>query len=417
MGYARRVEVSTFYAGKNISSDILKDMKTVTYEDVASGASDSVSIELKDERKKWLGPWFPQKGDRIMLSVAFLNWFGQNERHVHDFGDFQIDDVSANGWPTTLTIGAASMPHDNGFNSEERTKTWENTTLQQIASEIANCAGMQLVYGGDEINIKSLEQTAQVDCKFLYSLCQDYGKAMKVFSNRIVIFDEEYYENLNIICTFHEKDLIDWSFNTTLTGTYTGATFSYSDPDNDEEYVVDIGDGTRVLNINVNADSIYDAELKGIAKLNNENKKATTMSITIKANPYVTAGQNIAIADLGMADGKYYIDKVKMKISGGGATQQTLTLHKIVPRIKNASVRAVEDAQEETKGEGTQYTVVSGDTLWGIAKRFLDAGARYTEIYDLNKEIIEQTAKQHGKTDSSNGHWIWPGEVLTIPPK
>ena len=417
MGFARRVEVSTFYAGKNVSSDILKDMRSVTYNDVASGSSDSVSIDLKDDKKKWIGSWFPQKGDWIKLSVAFLNWFGQNERHIHNFGDFQVDDVNASGWPTALTINAAAMPQDNGFNAEKRTKTWENTTIQQIASEIATRAGMSLFYGGDSVNIKSIEQTEQTDCKFLFNICQSYGRAMKVFSNKIVIFDEEYFENLGIICTFRETDMVKWSFNTTLAGTYTGASFQFSDPDDDKEYAVDIGDSTRTLKINVTADSIYDAELKGIAMLNNENKKATTMSITIKANPYVTAGQNVAIADMGEPDGKYYIEKVSLNISGDGATQQTLKLRKIVPRIKNASVRAVEEAQEEAKGEGTQYVVVSGDTLWAIAKRFLGAGARYVEIYEANKDIIEQTAKKHGKADSSYGHWIWPGEVLTIPPK
>lgn len=30
------------------------------------------------------------------------------------------------------------------------------------------------------------------------------------------------------------------------------------------------------------------------------------------------------------------------------------------------------------------YTVVKGDTLWGIAKKLLGSGARYTEIVKLN---------------------------------
>ena len=68
-----------------------------------------------------------------------------------------------------------------------------------------------------------------------------------------------------------------------------------------------------------------------------------------------------------------------------------------------------------TSGACSTYTVVSGDTLWAIAKRYLGSGTRYTEIYNANSGIIESTAKAHGKSSSSNGHWIWPGEVLTIP--
>ena len=32
-----------------------------------------------------------------------------------------------------------------------------------------------------------------------------------------------------------------------------------------------------------------------------------------------------------------------------------------------------------------------------------------------NAGTIEAEAKKHGKSSSDHGHWIWPGEVLTIP--
>ncbi len=64
---------------------------------------------------------------------------------------------------------------------------------------------------------------------------------------------------------------------------------------------------------------------------------------------------------------------------------------------------------------GSAYTVVSGDTLWGIATRKLGNGSRWTAIYDANSETIEAEARKRGKKSSDHGHWIWPGEVLTIP--
>lgn len=64
---------------------------------------------------------------------------------------------------------------------------------------------------------------------------------------------------------------------------------------------------------------------------------------------------------------------------------------------------------------GSQYTVVSGDTLWKIATKKLGGGKNWTKIYDANSAIIEATAKKHKKKSSDHGHWIWPGEVLTIP--
>ena len=69
----------------------------------------------------------------------------------------------------------------------------------------------------------------------------------------------------------------------------------------------------------------------------------------------------------------------------------------------------------DTSGGGSTYTVVSGDTLWGIATKKLGSGIKWTSIYDANASTIEAEAKKHGKASSDHGHWIWPGEVLTIP--
>lgn len=61
------------------------------------------------------------------------------------------------------------------------------------------------------------------------------------------------------------------------------------------------------------------------------------------------------------------------------------------------------------------YTIKSGDTLWSIAKKFYDDGTKWTLIYEANKDIIEKTARDHGKSSSENGHWIYPGITLVIP--
>lgn len=72
------------------------------------------------------------------------------------------------------------------------------------------------------------------------------------------------------------------------------------------------------------------------------------------------------------------------------------------------------ETKKETKKK--QYTVVSGDNLWSIARKFYGgSGADWKKIYDANKSTIENTAKKHGYKSSNNGWWIFPGCVLTIP--
>lgn len=58
-------------------------------------------------------------------------------------------------------------------------------------------------------------------------------------------------------------------------------------------------------------------------------------------------------------------------------------------------------SRENNKQTTTSYTVVSGDTLWHIAKRFLGNGNRYNEIANLN--------------NISNPDKISIGQVLKIP--
>jgi LysM domain-containing protein len=50
-----------------------------------------------------------------------------------------------------------------------------------------------------------------------------------------------------------------------------------------------------------------------------------------------------------------------------------------------------------------QYTIVSGDTLWGIAQKFLGNGSRWPEIYRAS----------HLRSGDPN--LIFPGEVVNVP--
>ena len=50
------------------------------------------------------------------------------------------------------------------------------------------------------------------------------------------------------------------------------------------------------------------------------------------------------------------------------------------------------------------YTVVKGDCLWNIAKKFYGQGSDWPKIYQANKGII-----------GSNPNLIYPGQVYTIP--
>ena len=415
MSRARRATVDINYEHVNIADNINGSMVSFSYTDVASGETDSVSLSLQDRERKWMGSWAPRKGDHVDAGVTFHDWDGEGDNWGIDCGSFEVDDISMSGPPAACTISAASIPRSKAFNEEERTKTWEEITVEEIASEIAGRAGISLYYEADDIPVKSLEQDKQTDCKFLYSVCEKYGLAMKVFAEKIVIFDEALYESASPATTLKYSDLARYSYKSKLEGTYTGAKIAYTDPGTGEDHIVTVGGGERIKEINDQADSAADAQRKAVAALNNANKGDTTLSGTVRARKELTASRCIRIAGCGVMDGIYYLDKVTTKIGGNGASQQSFESHKTGFRMDDAKVMIDEEPEAAAGGNGGEYTVSRGDTLWKIAGKTLGVQTRYAEIYELNKDVIEEKAKARGKKDSGHGHWLTPGTVLQIP--
>ncbi len=67
------------------------------------------------------------------------------------------------------------------------------------------------------------------------------------------------------------------------------------------------------------------------------------------------------------------------------------------------TVAVTKERSTDTKKKPKTHTVKTGDTLWGIAKKYYGDGAKYTVIYNANKKKI------------SDPNLITVGQVLTIP--
>jgi nucleoid-associated protein YgaU len=114
----------------------------------------------------------------------------------------------------------------------------------------------------------------------------------------------------------------------------------------------------------------------------------------------VVEGLGFSVDDLAIR-----VDDDLAVVSGKVADQGTK--EKVVLAVGNtAGIARVDDRLEvELEEPAAQFhTVVSGDTLSGIAKKYYGKAMKYPVIFEANKPMLADPDK------------IYPGQVLRIPP-
>lgn len=83
----------------------------------------------------------------------------------------------------------------------------------------------------------------------------------------------------------------------------------------------------------------------------------------------------------------------------------TIKQNKTVATANSTRSESTSNTNTSSSNQNTTrtYTVVKGDSLWKIAKKFYGNGSKYTTIYNANKDKIK------------NPNLIYPNQVLVIP--
>ncbi len=362
MSEARRASPTLKFNGTNVTTKLGKYLEKLSYTDVASGTSDSLSIELQNIETKWLADWYPTKGSKISGSISFKNWNKDFVNLSLNLGTFILDEVKFSGGPLILTMGAVAIPANESFKSRERTKTWKKVTIKKIAQGIAKRYNLTLSYSAPNVSISSIEQSKKSDCAFLSDLCDKYGIAMKVFNKKLVIYDHKAAEKGKVVANVSRKSFIGdkWDYVDSIHGVYTGARISYKNPkkrsNNKKEKDISIylgfkaenAAGSRVLKINETCDNRKDAYYKAAAKVNESNRAATVITGTMWANPKICAGVCVNVTGMGNANGKYYVDEVTTEIGSSGTTQE-VSMHKCQPQLTYSAKKKKKKKKKTTK--------------------------------------------------------------------
>lgn len=334
----RRTNLIVGYIGREISADV----EDFSYTDVAGGSSDSIALTFGDRDGLWIDAWMPQGGDMVTAAIQTENWNQEGDSDSLYTGEFVVDSVGLSGAPVSVSIGAVSKPADDAFSSTQRSQTWENVTLQEIAQTIAVRYNLALVYDAGEIPIVAKEQSEEADGSFLKTICETYGLMLKIYSRKLVIYDREAYKKKAAVLTVDRSEMgSDWSFERDLLGSYTGGTITYTDPKTEEDVTFSVGTQSRPLEINEKADNIADAEKIIIAKVANANHGIEKLSFSVMGNTKLVGGIVVQINGFGSKiSGRFFIDTATHTYSRGSGYRTKVDASKI--ELSNSVENAID---------------------------------------------------------------------------
>jgi phage protein D len=220
-----------------------------------------------------------------------------------------------------MSINAQADPMNEELSDVPKNKTWEKTTLKKTAGDIAGQNNIPLDYQtGFDIDLAFVSQTEKSDKVFLHDLCDKYGLVMKMYTNKIVIFDPKELEQQAATIRLSPKDLISFSCEGSIANTgYSGCTVRYYTKDGETlEYTATTkGKTDKVYRHDAVVDNLGEAQRVAESQLYQKNLPQTTFSGSMPGRTDMVSGICIEIQGFGNFDGKYFVDKATHSVGGG----------------------------------------------------------------------------------------------------
>ena len=206
-----KTSLSVIFEGKEIYAEMAPDLISFTYEDKEKDEADTLSLTLMDREGRWSGAWCPEGGEKMEAAI-----FCNGEKLP--CGTFFLDSLRCSGSPRTVELSGVSVPLSMPCRRKKKSRAWEKTALKDIALQIAGEAGLALLWDVEEEPGKydRVDQRGESDLEFLSRLCGEAGFSLKASAEKLVIFDERYYENKDPVgaIVLGVSPVLSWDFST-----------------------------------------------------------------------------------------------------------------------------------------------------------------------------------------------------------
>lgn len=340
------------------------------------------------------------KGLKISAVIVLRNGNNDGKDAVLDCGQFELDSIDAQGPPATVTIKATSLSFSNTVRQTLKSKSWEDITLSEIASQIARQNGMGVLFeSGFNPRYSRVEQYQTSDIAFLQKLCHNAGCSLKATNNTLVVFDQAAYEGKKAVRKIkfgEEGGYTKYKLSTGTNNCYTscrvyctttsGAVISAT------EYAQNYNensDNQQCLQVCQRVSSKAEAQELAHKLLRLHNKFEITGTFTFPGDPRLAAGNTVELCDFGFGDGKYIVKSAKHSISSSGYTTQ-VTLRKCLSE------------SESTSGGKTD----SSDEIQELAMQVIRGE---WDVYPKRKELLEAAGHSYEQVQARVNQILYGG--------
>lgn len=228
MAFARSIRVIVIFNKVDISDEIAHSISSLNYTDNSKNAIDDLEIELENLDYRWLKEWYPDENAQLLVGIHEEL---ENETNFLDLGTFYVDEPTFEDHK--LTLKCLALPLDQNIRDQKNSVAWENITLKELVTQIANKHEMNAKIYAENVFFERLDQNQETDLAFINRVVKEIGLNMKVSDDKIIIFDDEEMEKNDTIEIFNIKDYRIRSFSLKKKNKeiYDKVEVSYYDPD------------------------------------------------------------------------------------------------------------------------------------------------------------------------------------------
>ncbi len=294
--------MNIIYEGVDISNSV--ELRKADITDNAGGAADGVDLSFADTVGLW-SKWKPLRGNRINLMEG-----------GYSSGTMYCDSIIQSRG--NIRLKGLSLPPEA---KTEKSKAWEAIRFMEMAREITKLYGFVLeAYNITDHLYDRIDQSGETDFDFLFRRCILEGYALKICDNKVVIYNEQVYESRAAVKKILREQFDgDYEFKMISTGLYSACAINtgMSAGSVTKEIKPLSAPAGPVLRPRVYAASLAEAEryCRGLLRAANKNERSGR--IQIKFDPQLTAGCCVEIGEVGLADGKYFIEQAIHRLKDG----------------------------------------------------------------------------------------------------